>query len=129
MHSLSPHCKFYLSLHAHAKAFLYPWGYTSDLPENWRELHALAKVGHRAIKAKTGTHYRCGSVALVIRHTAAGGSPDYALGAVKIPFAMAMELSGGGFGFEPPPSEIRPLVQESWIGISAMCLHIGNNCK
>lgn len=28
MHSLSPNCKFYLSLHAHAKAFMYPWGYT-----------------------------------------------------------------------------------------------------
>lgn len=28
MHSAMPDCKFYLSLHSHAKAFMYPWGYT-----------------------------------------------------------------------------------------------------
>lgn len=28
MHSAMPSCKFYLSLHSHAKAFMYPWGYT-----------------------------------------------------------------------------------------------------
>lgn len=98
-----------------------------DLPTNWRDLHALAKVGHRAIKEKTGTHYRCGSVALLIRHTAAGGSPDYAFGAVKIPFAMVMELSGGGFGFDPPVGEIKRLVSESWVGIQAMCNSIANS--
>lgn len=28
MHSVMPNCKFYLTLHSHAKAFMYPWGYT-----------------------------------------------------------------------------------------------------
>lgn len=89
-------------------------------------MHKLAKIGHCAIKEKTGTHYRCGSVSVLIRHTAAGGSPDYAMGAAKIPYAMAMELSGGGYGFDPPPTEIKTLVQESWIGIKAMCIYIAN---
>lgn len=94
------------------------------LPPNWASLHRLAKIGHCAIRKKTGTFYRCGSVASVIKHTAAGGSPDYALGAVKIPYAMTMELSGGGYGFDPPKSEIHGLVSESWAGIHAMCAHI-----
>lgn len=84
----------------------------------------MARIGHKAIIEKTGTNYRVGSVATLIRRTAAGGSPDYALGALKIPFAMTMELSGDGYGFDPPKSEIRRLVQESWTGIRAMCVHI-----
>lgn len=91
------------------------------------ELHRLAKIGHRAIRNKTGKFYRCGSVAALIKHTAAGGSPDYALGAVKIPYAMTMELSGGGHGFDPPTAEIQGLVSESWAGIQAMCAHIADN--
>lgn len=86
----------------------------------------MAKVGCRAIKEKTGSAYRCGSVAVLIRQTAAGGSPDYAFGTVKIPFVMTMELSGGGYGFDPPPCEIKALVEESWIGIRAMCVYIAN---
>lgn len=98
----------------------------SARPSNWRALHRLAQAGHLAIKRQTGKHYRCGSVALLIKHTAAGGSPDYALGVVKIPYAMAMELSGGGHGFDPPCTAIRGLVGESWIGIQAMCAHIAD---
>lgn len=93
-------------------------------PDNWRELHKLAKIGQTAIREKTGTIYRCGSVALINRQVAAGGSPDYAYGKLKIPYAMVMELTGGSF--HPPPTEIRRIVQESWFGIKAMCCHIAD---
>ena len=98
-----------------------------SLPSNWRDLHKLAKIGQSAIKAKTGITYRSGSVSVLIRRTAAGGSPDYALGIVKIPLVMTMELSGAGYGFHPPETEIKTLVHESWIGIKAMCMHVADS--
>lgn len=89
------------------------------LPENWKGLHELAKVGQSAILKKTGTRYRLGNVASQINGTAAGGSPDYAFGVAKIPFVIAMEISGGSF--HPPAGDIKRLVDECWIGIRAMC--------
>lgn len=91
-------------------------------PDNWRELHKLAKIGQAAIKEKTGNIYRCGTVSFINRHVAAGGSPDYAYGTLKIPYAMVMELTGGSF--HPPANEIRRIVRESWYGIRAMCCYI-----
>jgi hypothetical protein len=61
-------------------------------------------------------------VAIINRQTAAGGSPDYAYGTLKIPYAMVMELTGGCF--HPPPIEILRIVRESWFGIRAMCCYI-----
>lgn len=95
-----------------------------QISDNWRELHKLAKIGQAAIKEKTGNIYRCGSVALINRGEAAGGSPDYAYGTLKIPYAMVMELTGGSF--HPPQTEILRIVRESWFGIRAMCCYIAD---
>lgn len=58
-------------------------------------------------------------------YAAAGGSDDYALGELGIPFSITMELPRGGTsGFDPPPSSIERLVTETWIGIHAMGRHI-----
>ncbi|KAG4072016.1 hypothetical protein HA402_010953 [Bradysia odoriphaga] len=124
MHSIKANCKFYLSLHSYAKAFMYPFGYTRKPPDNWRELHKLAKIGQIAIKEKTGSIYRCGTVAFINQHVAAGGSPDYAYGTLKIPYTMVMELAGGCF--HPPATEILRIVRESWFGIRAMCCYIAD---
>lgn len=83
-------------------------------------------------------------------YAAAGGSDDYALGVVNIPISITMELPSGGAtgfvefifkimrfmsgngklfvdmsGFDPPPNKIEGIVQESWIGIKAMALLVG----
>lgn len=58
-------------------------------------------------------------------YAAAGGSDDYALGVTKIPVSITMELTGGGNnGFDPPPSQIRNIVKETWIGIRAMAIKV-----
>lgn len=85
-------------------------------------MHELAKAGHSAIMKKTGTNYRVGNAANLIKQPTSGGSSDYALGVVRIPFVITMEISGGAF--QPPSTDIKRLVQESWIGIKAMCLFI-----
>lgn len=114
------HNKIHDSSLLHKISFLF----ISDLPENWKEIDELAQAGGKAIRDATGTKYTIGSSTNVL-YAAAGGSDDYALGAMKIPFSITMELPRGGVaGFDPPPSSIEKLVTETWIGIHAMGRHI-----
>lgn len=115
--------KFYLTLHSYGSYLLYPWGYTSDLPENWAKLDALATAGAEAIRKATGRKFKVGSSTRVL-YKAAGGSDDYAL-SLGIPYSITMELPRSGLtGFNPSTSSIEKLVGESWIGIKAMALHL-----
>lgn len=91
-------------------------------PENWRELYELCRAGQTAIFKKTRTKYRIGNVAALIKNTASGGSPDYALGVAKIPFVITFEISGGEF--QPPKVAIKRIAEEGWIGIKAMCMFL-----
>ncbi|XP_050335205.1 carboxypeptidase B isoform X3 [Bactrocera neohumeralis] len=119
MHSLTGRAKFYLSLHSFGNYLLYPWGYTSELPETWRDIDDIARAGAAAIKTATGTEYTVGSSTNVL-YPASGGSLDYALAKAKIPVPMAMELPSAGQRFDPPLSKIEELASETWIGIKAM---------
>lgn len=85
------------------------------------KLHRLAKAGYSAIQRATGSEFHIGSVSSVLkkRNKIGGGSLDYAYKMAKIPFVIAMELSGGSF--HPPSNAIKDVISESWIGIRAMC--------
>ncbi len=122
-------CKFYLTLHSFGKYLLYPWGYTSELPDTWKEIHEIAEIGADAIRRKTGTNYTVGSSTNTL-YAAAGGSDDYMFGVMKIPIAITMELPGGGnFGFDLPPSKIKETVEESAEGIFAMVNAVADKFK
>jgi hypothetical protein len=57
-----------------------------------------------------------------------GAADDYALGAANIPYSYTWELPGGGTGgFNPPASEIIPVVTETWDGIVAMVTRAAAN--
>lgn len=96
------------------------------LPNNWTSLESLAKAGYSAIQKETGTKFRVGSVASLIKNAKrnGGGSVDYAHKIAKIPFAIVMELSGDSF--QPPAKAINGILNESWIGIHAMCTFLKN---
>lgn len=81
----------------------------------------MARAGYHAIKKQTGSTFRVVSVAMLIKNaeSSGGGSVDYAHKMAKIPFVIAMELSGGSF--QPPPMTIEGIICECWIGIRAMC--------
>ncbi|XP_036336959.1 carboxypeptidase B-like [Rhagoletis pomonella] len=119
MHTLTGRATFYLTLHSYGNYLLYPWGWTSDLPDTWRALDEVAQAGYDAIKAATGTVYSVGSSTNVL-YAAAGGSDDYAFAAAEIPISITMELPAAGNGFDPAPTKILELVSETWIGIKAM---------
>ncbi|XP_011180717.2 carboxypeptidase B [Zeugodacus cucurbitae] len=128
MHSLTGRAKFYLTLHAFGNYLLYPWGYTSVLPDNWRDMDEIARAGADAIKNATSTQYTVGSSTNVL-YAAAGGSDDYALAMANIPISMTMELPSAGNGFDPPQSQIEELVSETWIGIKAMAEKVAEKYK
>ncbi|EDW17770.1 carboxypeptidase B [Drosophila mojavensis] len=117
--SLQGRGKFYLTLHSYGNYLLYPWGWTSDLPADWRAHDEVAQAGAAAIKASTGTKYTVGSSTNVL-YAAAGGSDDYAFGVAKFPVSVTMELPAGGTGFNPSTEQILPFVTETWTGIRAM---------
>lgn len=117
---ISDTCKFYLTLHSYGNYLLYPWGYTSDLPETWQDLEEISQVGAKAIYRATGTNYTVGSSTNVL-YAAAGGSDDYMFAVGKVPISITMELPGGGrYGFDPPASDIQRIANETVIGIFAM---------
>ncbi|XP_053690015.1 carboxypeptidase B-like [Sabethes cyaneus] len=121
---LKNRCKFYLSLHSYGNYLLYPWGWTSELPDTWKNIDDVAQAGADAIKEATGTRYTVGSSTNVL-YAASGGSDDWALAVAGVPIAIVMELPGGGFGgFNPPVRTIEDSVKESWIGIKAMALKV-----
>ncbi|ETN61645.1 zinc carboxypeptidase [Anopheles darlingi] len=117
-------CKFYLTLHSYGEYLLYPWGWTSNLPQEWEIIDEVARAGADAIHDATGTSYRVGSSTNVL-YAAAGGSDDYAFAVADVPIAITMELPGGGnSGFNPPASQIEEIVKESFVGIRAMAIDV-----
>uniref|UniRef100_A0A1L8EGA8 Putative carboxypeptidase b-like protein n=1 Tax=Haematobia irritans TaxID=7368 RepID=A0A1L8EGA8_HAEIR len=119
MHSLKGRGVMYLTIHSYGNYLLYPWGWTSDLPDTWEDLDEVARAGGDAIYEATGTVYSVGSSTNVL-YIAAGASDDYAFYA-GFPISITMELPGGGVtGFDPPASSINGFVTETWIGIRAM---------
>lgn len=141
MQSLKPNCKFFLTLHSYGNYLLYPWAYSKDLPDNWKDMEEVAQAGAAAMKNATGVEYTVGSTSntlypasgnfnefyaenhtcLYINFYLAGSSIDYAHSEAQIPISMVMELGGGGwFGFDLPARDIEKNVKESAIGIYAM---------
>lgn len=117
--SLQGKLHFYLSLHAFGNRILYPWGYDSVEPVDVRNLFTIANTGAYAIHLHSGTKYRVGGFSKTL-YPSSGGSMDYAYAVCNAKFAMTMYLPSGTTGYDPLPSSIRLLAEESWIGIARM---------
>lgn len=111
------HTKLYLTFHSYGQYLLYPWGYTSALPEDADELDSLGRRVGNAITAYDGTRYTVGSSTNVL-YAAAGGSDDWVKGVGGVELSYTIELPGGGsWGFDLPTSRILPVVQETFVGV------------
>ncbi|KAL5277840.1 hypothetical protein ACFFRR_002834 [Megaselia abdita] len=118
--SLKGRIDFYLTLHSHGAYIIYPWGYDYIDAPNVDELETVAQAGFNAIFKHSGRRYKVGNSAKLM-YPAAGASDDYAYAEAGARISYTMELpSGGSRGFDPPPSDIKSYVEESWAGISAM---------
>ncbi|XP_060520849.1 uncharacterized protein LOC132698674 [Cylas formicarius] len=109
--------KLYLTFHSYGNYILYPWGHTSALPPDADELQSLGVKAGNAIAAVRGSRYTVGSSTNVL-YAAAGGSDDYAKGVAGVALSYCIELPAGGiYGFNPPASAIRGIVEETFEGV------------
>ncbi|KAI5633766.1 zinc carboxypeptidase domain-containing protein [Phthorimaea operculella] len=90
----SDRIKLYVSMHAYGQYLVYPWGYTGDrLPKQWKKLDRLAKITSEAVVRAGGQPFRVLSAGKW--YAAAGGSDDFAFGAIGVPYSYTMELTDG----------------------------------
>ncbi|XP_050697047.1 carboxypeptidase B-like [Eriocheir sinensis] len=109
--------KAYLTFHSYSQLWMYPWGYTSALPDDWQDLDNLAQDAVSALTAVYGTTYEIGSSTNTI-YAAAGGSDDWAKGVAGVKYAYTIELRDtGNFGFLLPASQIIPSGEETFQGL------------
>ncbi|CAL4085605.1 unnamed protein product [Meganyctiphanes norvegica] len=110
----------YLTFHSYSQLWMYPWGFTTDLPEDWQDLDNLASDAVDALTAVHGTHYEIGSSTNTI-YAAAGGSDDWAKGEGGVKYAYTIELRDtGNWGFDLPENQIIPTGEETWAGIEVV---------
>lgn len=107
------------SRNTHHDKFISLQGYNTEKAENWEDLEAFCNAGAEAVRQATGNRYQVGPSGALL-YPAAGGSDDWALGTAGIPYSITVELPKGGSGFDPPASQIKPMVEESWIMLKAM---------
>ncbi|XP_063847981.1 carboxypeptidase B-like [Scylla paramamosain] len=112
--------KVYLTFHSYGQKWMYPWGYTAALPEDWQDLDRLARDAVGALKAVHGTRYQVGSSTRTI-YAASGGSDDWAKGVAGIKYCYTVELRDlGTHYFTLPPSLIIPSGQETFAALKVI---------
>ncbi|XP_053401683.1 carboxypeptidase B-like [Mercenaria mercenaria] len=117
----------YLTIHSYGQMWLYPWGYTSALPNDYLDLDAAAGDAVAAIKSLHRKKYTIGSSTNTL-YAAAGGSDDFAKGGAGIKYAYTIELRDtGAYGFSLPTSLIQPTAEEFLAGFLAFAENIFNN--
>nr|CAD7266361.1 unnamed protein product [Timema shepardi] len=96
--------KLYLATHSYGNYFLYPWGYTSALPSDWRNL----LTGPTTRKCPPELQATPSGAPLMFSvNAAAGGSDDWVKAVGGVDYAYTLELPGGGnSGFDLPASQI-----------------------
>lgn len=117
----------YVSFHAYGHYILSPWGFTSDVPDNYDDLMAKAQIAHDAIKKSGGISYTMGSSTNVL-YIAAGGSDDWSKGVAGATYSYTIEMRDDGkYGFALPARLIKPTITEGFEGIKAMTLAIADD--
>ncbi|XP_050352822.1 carboxypeptidase B-like [Nymphalis io] len=132
----SKRMKLYVSLHSYGQYLVYPWGYTGEyLPKEWKKLDTLARMVSDAVQKAGGQPFKVLSAGKW--YAAAGGSDDYAFGAVGVPYSYTMELTNG-YEFIYPERLLRTVLPQYYEGFRTFaaqikkefCLkYIGQRCK
>ena len=118
----------YFSIHSYSQLWLYPYGFSHDLPPNLLQLSSLAYKATQAIRSKYGTRYKIASVNDLL-YKVSGSSLDYFYMASGINVTFAIELPDEGEeGFLLHPKHIEPTAIELLCGIEAtiQAMNIGS---
>lgn len=116
--------KIFIDFHSFSELWMTPWGWTKDLPTDYQEQNAAAKVAVDALKAVHGTSYEHGSIANII-YVASGSSADWTYGKVNITYSYGVELRDKGqHGFLLPDSQIIPSGEETLAAVLALAKYV-----
>ncbi|XP_071538310.1 carboxypeptidase B-like [Panulirus ornatus] len=108
--------KVYLTYHSYSQVWLYPWGWTSQPPEDWQDLKDLAQSAAEGVLSVHGTLYDVHNSG-----GAAGGSDDWAKGEANVKYSYTIELRDTGeYGFLLPPEQIIPTGEENLEGLKVV---------
>lgn len=116
--------KLYVSIHSYGQYLVYPWGYTGEyLPREWKRLDSLARAVSDAVYEAGGQPFRVMSAGKW--YPAAGGSDDYAFGAVGVPYSYTMELTNG-YEFLFPEHLLKQVLTQFYEGFRVFANQIRN---
>ncbi|XP_049813582.1 carboxypeptidase B-like [Schistocerca nitens] len=119
--------KLYLTFHSYGPLILYPWGYTTEPPEDWETLEALGRLANAAQVAAGAPNYTVGTFAGAM-YPAAGTSVDWAKAVGGVSLSYTLELPGGGdAGFDPPASDIVGIVTPFFEAVRAFGRYVADN--
>jgi len=106
--------KFYNNIHSYSQLILLPWGFSYDEPDNQDDLYRVASTCNDDLYAVHQKTYEVGCIPCLL-YVASGGSLDWTLGELGIPYSYGMELRDtGAYGFLLPPEQIIPTGEEAW---------------
>jgi hypothetical protein len=103
-------------VHAFGQMWMFPWGWTRDLPPDMENQQASADATRDAIRAVNGLNFATGPISRVI-YVASGSSCDWFYGEHGVKYAFAPEVRGTSF--QPAASNIAPSNDELWAGMLA----------
>ncbi|WP_280263268.1 M14 family metallopeptidase [Nocardia wallacei] len=108
-----------IDFHSFHQVVAYPEGRSSVPAPDREQLAAVADLVADAMSRSHGTRFRSGSAPEVL-YPVGGGLPDWLYGTKGIP-ALTVELRDTGrYGFELPPDQIRPSIDEALDGTNAL---------
>lgn len=112
-------CFLYISIHTFGNSILFPNGWAVDRHNRYDKLLEVASMGAHHGKGKNGKAYKVDQSGSGL-YVAAGGSDDWAIDALNIPFAYTFEVGEEQFGFQLPEALLPAALNESYRIIKAM---------
>ncbi|KAK3591371.1 hypothetical protein CHS0354_040333 [Potamilus streckersoni] len=117
----------FIDFHSYSQLWMTPWGYTKELPPDFKQQDEGAMETCAALQRVNGTKYEHGSIANII-YIASGSSADWTYAKAGIKYSYGVELRDTGkYGFLLPSDQIIPSGEETLRGLVALAKFIYNN--
>lgn len=109
----------YISIHTFGNSILFPNGWTVEQHARHKQLLQIAQAGANAARSLYGSKFTADQSGSGL-YVAAGGSDDWAIESLNIPFCYTFEIGSEEFGFQVPENKLKQTVEEGWTAIRAM---------
>jgi len=120
-----------VSVHSYGNVLIFPWGYKEEPHPRKAQLRQMANMISADVKQRTGEIYRPGTSKEVFGAwgLAGGATDDYYI-TKNVPYSFTFELpqkdkaGGKNHGFLIPPSNIKPVGQQLFIGLQSLASNL-----